>query len=79
MLIHTLWFWRKGEDGPEMLEAWEEYAAEANPPRVLHQRDRGEGRMSRQFDWLLAGAWAGIILALIVFWVGVFAIVEWLA
>jgi hypothetical protein len=35
--------------------------------------------VSRQFDWLLAGAWAGIILALIVFWVGVVAIVEWLA
>jgi hypothetical protein len=35
--------------------------------------------MSRQFDWLLAGAWAGIILALIVFWVVVVAVVEWLA
>jgi hypothetical protein len=35
--------------------------------------------VSRQFDWLVAGAWAGIILALIVFWVGVAAIVEWLA
>jgi hypothetical protein len=35
--------------------------------------------MKRQFDWLVAGAWAGIILTLIVFWVGVAAIVEWLA
>jgi hypothetical protein len=35
--------------------------------------------MSRQFDWLVAGAWAGIILCLIVFWVGVAVIVEWIA
>lgn len=35
--------------------------------------------MNRQFDWLLAGVWAGIIAALVVFWVGVVVIVEWLA
>ena len=30
MLIHTLWFWRKNEDGPELLEAWDEYAIDEN-------------------------------------------------
>jgi hypothetical protein len=35
--------------------------------------------MSRQFDWLVAGSWAAIILALIIFWIGVVAVVEWLA
>jgi hypothetical protein len=35
--------------------------------------------MSRQFDWLLAGAWLAIAAFCIVFFVGVVAVVEWLA
>jgi hypothetical protein len=35
--------------------------------------------VSRQFDWLAIGAWAAIIIALIVFWVGVAVVVEWIA
>lgn len=30
MLIHTCWAWRKHEDGPELLEAWDEYTVEQN-------------------------------------------------
>lgn len=29
--ICTLWFWRKGEDGPEMLTAWDTWAVDGNP------------------------------------------------
>jgi hypothetical protein len=35
--------------------------------------------MRRQFDWLVIGAWTGILTAGIIFWIGVVAIVEWLA
>lgn len=28
--IHTLWFWRKGEDGPELLTAWDEWSVDGN-------------------------------------------------
>lgn len=24
MILHTLWAWRKNEEGPELLEAWDE-------------------------------------------------------
>lgn len=30
MLIHTCWAWRKHEDGPELLEAWDEYGVDHN-------------------------------------------------
>jgi len=29
-MIRTLWFWRKGEDGPEMLTAWDEFMVDEN-------------------------------------------------
>jgi hypothetical protein len=35
--------------------------------------------VSRQFDWLLAGAWLTLIVFCVVFFVGVVAVVEWLA
>jgi hypothetical protein len=35
--------------------------------------------MSRQFDWLVLGSWAAIILALIVFWVGLVVVMMWFA
>lgn len=30
MIVHTLWAWRKREEGPELLEAWDEVAVESN-------------------------------------------------
>lgn len=30
MLIHTLWFWRKTEEGPELLLAWDGYSVDQN-------------------------------------------------
>lgn len=29
--LRTVWFWRKMEDGPEMLMAWDEYTVDQNP------------------------------------------------
>lgn len=28
--LRTLWFWRKGEDGPELLTAWDEWSVDGN-------------------------------------------------
>ena len=28
--VKSVWFWRKGEDGPELLTAWDEYSVEQN-------------------------------------------------
>lgn len=28
--IRTLWFWRKDEDGPELLTAWDEWSVDGN-------------------------------------------------
>jgi hypothetical protein len=35
--------------------------------------------MSRQFDWLLAGAWAVVASVMILTLVGIVLLVEWLA
>lgn len=29
--IKTAWFWRKQEEGPELLEAWDEFTVDSNP------------------------------------------------
>lgn len=30
MIVKSLWFWRKGEDSPEMLTAWDEFTVDEN-------------------------------------------------
>jgi hypothetical protein len=31
MIIETFWGWRKGEDSPELLVAWDEYTVDGYP------------------------------------------------
>lgn len=31
MKIYSLWFWRRDDDFPEMLTAWDEWSVEQNP------------------------------------------------
>ena len=30
MLVKSLWFWRKNEDSPEMIQAWDEFSVDDN-------------------------------------------------
>jgi hypothetical protein len=31
VIIQTLWLWYKGADGPDLIEAWDEYGIDNNP------------------------------------------------
>lgn len=61
--VKTVWFWRKGEDSPELLVAWDDFTVDNNPDGFeeaikrayaeVESEDNGSGirRVNLNFDF----------------------------